>query len=100
MAENRRHAASHFYVWYRVTGDPAAARAAVDALLRDVQRATGVAGRVLVRRDDPTTWMEIYEDVADAGRFERALADAVARHAVAAHAAGGARHAEPFVAPP
>jgi hypothetical protein len=91
--------ASHYYVWYRVTGDPAAARAAVAALLRDVLGATGVAGRVLVRRDDPTTWMEIYEDVADVERFDRALAAGVARHGVAGYAEGGARHAEPFVAP-
>ena len=90
--------ASHYYIWYRVTGDPVAARAAVDAVLRDVLGAAGVAGRVLARRDDQTTWMEVYEAVADVGRFERALAEAVARHAVAAHAVGGARHTETFVA--
>jgi hypothetical protein len=90
---------SHYYVWYRVAGDPGAARGAVAALLRDVRVATGVAGRVLVRRDDPTTWMEVYEDVADVGRFEDALAAGVARHGVAGFAQGGARHAEPFVAP-
>jgi hypothetical protein len=91
--------ASHYYVWYRVTGDAAAARAAVAALLLDVRVATGVAGRMLVRRDDPATWMEIYEGVADVGRFEAALAAGVARHGVAAFIAGGGRHAEPFVAP-
>ena len=90
---------SHYYVWYRVAGDPAAARAAVDALLRDVLGATGVAGRLLVRRDAPTTWMEVYEDVADAEGFDHALAAGVARHGVAAYVEGGVRHAEPFVAP-
>ena len=44
----------------------------------------GVTGRVLVRRDDPRTWMEIYEHVADARLFERELAAGVARHEVAA----------------
>ena len=91
--------ASHYYVWYRVTGDPAAARAAMDALLRDVQRATGVAGRVLVRHDDPATWMEVYEGVAGVQRFEAALAAGVVRHAVTRYAEDGARHTERFVAP-
>jgi Domain of unknown function (DUF4936) len=92
-------APSHYYVWYRVTGDPVAARAAVAALLHDVSVDTGVAGRMLVRRDDPATWMEVYEGVTDVARFERALAAGTARHAIARWAEGGARHAEPFVAP-
>jgi hypothetical protein len=89
--------ASHYYVWYRVTGDPAAAREAVAALLHDLLAHAGVSGRVLVRRDDPTTWMEVYEDVADVERFERALAAGVAHHAVAGYAEGGTRHTEAFV---
>jgi len=89
--------ASHYYIWYRVTGDPAAARAAVAALLRDVLGATGIAGRVLVRRDDATTWMEVYEDVADVEGFDRALAAGVAHHAVAGYAEGRTRHTEAFV---
>jgi len=92
-------APAHYFVWYRVTGDPAAARATVNALLEDVLGATGVAGRMLVRRDDPATWMEVYEGVTDVARFERALAAGAARHAVARWAERGARHAEPFVAP-
>lgn len=89
----------HYYVWYRVAGDPSAARAAVDATLHDVFRHAGVTGRVLVRRDDPRTWMEVYEHVGDAPLFERELAAAVLRHRLAEHAEGGARHLEPFVAP-
>ena len=88
----------HYYVWYRVTGDASAARAAVDAALHDVFRLSGVAGRVLVRRDDPRTWMEVYEHVGDDALFERELAAAVSRHHVAQHAEGGVRHVEPFVA--
>ncbi|MBK9115389.1 MAG: DUF4936 family protein [Betaproteobacteria bacterium] len=89
----------HYYIWYRVGGDAAAARAAVDAVLHDVFEHAGVAGRALVRRDDPGTWMEVYEHVADGALFERALAAAVARHGLAQHAEGGVRHVEPFVAP-
>jgi hypothetical protein len=86
-----------YYVWYRVTGDPVAARAAVDALLHDVFRHAGVRGRLLVRRDDPRTWMEVYEHVADASLFEGELAAGVARHGVARLAEGGDRHIEPFL---
>ncbi|MFO1317612.1 MAG: DUF4936 family protein [Burkholderiales bacterium] len=91
--------ATHYYIWYRVAGDPAAARAAVDAALHDVFLHAGVTGKVLVRRDDPRTWMEIYEHVADGALFERELAGAVARHGLARYAEAGARHVEPFVAP-
>ncbi len=90
---------THYYVWYRITGDAAAARAAVDALLADLFRHAGVTGRVLVRRDDPRTWMEIYEHVADVTLFERELAAGAARHAVAQWAEDGKRHTEPFVVP-
>jgi hypothetical protein len=88
----------HYYVWYRVAGEPADAQAAVDALLHDVFRHAGVLGRVLVRRDDPRTWMEIYEHVGDTALFERELVAAVERHGVARFALDGRRHTEPFVA--
>lgn len=89
---------THYYIWYRLHGDPAAARHAVDGVLRDLAIQCGVQGRFLVRRDDPRTWMEIYENVADAPAFEQALAAAVQRHDAARFAESGARHAEPFVA--
>jgi hypothetical protein len=92
-------AVTHYFVWYRVQGDHAGAHAAVTALMQDVYRNAGVTGRVLVRRDDPRTWMEVYEHVADTSRFEQELAAAVARHDIARWSEGGARHTEPFVAP-
>jgi len=73
--------------------------AAVSGLLHDVFRHAGVTGRVLVRRDDPRIWMEVYEHVGDTSLFERELAAGIARHHVARFAEGGARHTEPFVAP-
>jgi hypothetical protein len=87
------------YVYYKVArGDDAAVRALVDAVQTDVRRATGIAGRLLRRRDDPATWMEVYEGVADAEAFEHALDSALARHAFASVLpAGGARHTERFV---
>ena len=89
----------HYYIWYRIAGDPIAARAVVDALLADVFLHAGVTGRVLVGRDDPRTWMEVYEHVADVALFERELAAGIARHGVTRCAEDGLRHTEAFVAP-
>lgn len=86
----------HYYIWYRIAGDPAPARGAVNALQQDVARATGVIGRLLIRADDPTTWMEVYECVGDAKAFEQALAHATSTHGVPALAPDG-RHVERFV---
>jgi hypothetical protein len=89
----------HYYVWYRVLAAPAEAQRAVAALQDDLARRTGIRGRVLMRRDDPATWMEIYEDVAAPAQFEPALAAAVERHRAADFAHDRARHTETFVAP-
>ena len=91
--------AAHYFVWYRVPGDAAAARASVNALMHDISRRTGVIGRLLMRTDTPPTWMEVYECVADPDAFEAAYAQATARHAVAAHAPEG-RHLERFLDAP
>jgi hypothetical protein len=74
-----------FYIYYRVPAQNAErARAAVNALQRDLSDITGIGGRLLRRRDDETTWMEIYENVADAARFEADIAKLVERHGLAA----------------
>jgi hypothetical protein len=87
----------HYFVWYRVAGDPGCARAAITAMMLDVAMATGVAGRLFERADDASTWMEVYDDVDDRRAFERRLARAVAAHDVAQYADGG-RHVECFCA--
>lgn len=91
--------ATHYFVWYRVPGDPAAARGAVNALIQDVAKQTGVFGRLLMRPDVPPTWMEVYESVADAAKFDTVYPEAVARNGVAAHAPDG-RHLERFIDAP
>jgi len=91
--------ATHYFVWYRVPGDPAAARGAVNALMQDIAMKTGVIGRLLMRPEVPPTWMEVYESVADAASFDVAYAEAVARNGVASHAPEG-RHVERFVDAP
>jgi hypothetical protein len=85
----------HVYVWYRLAGDAACARAAITEMMLDVAAETGVAGRLFVRSDDPSTWMEVYEDIDDRIEFDHALAQSSAAHNVAAFADGG-RHVEWF----
>jgi len=80
----------NFYIYYRVPAQNAErARAAVDALQRELSGLTGTGGRLLRRRDDETTWMEIYENVADGARFETELAGLVERHGISALLAPG-----------
>ena len=63
-----------YYVYYRV--DPTrrpTLHAEIARLLAAVEAATGVRGRWMRRRDEPTTYMEVYEDVPDADAFEALL---------------------------
>lgn len=69
-----------YYVYYRVNRDElqAAEKAALE-LLGAVKQATGVAGRLLRKRAEPTLWMEVYEAVRDDAKFEAELAAAATR---------------------
>ncbi|TAK37758.1 MAG: DUF4936 family protein [Betaproteobacteria bacterium] len=82
---------THYYVYYRV--DPARLeelRAAIARLLALIERDTGVRGRWMRRRDEATTFMEIYEGVTDEGAFEALLERESA-------ALGLERHVERFI---
>ena len=48
-------------------------RAGVERLFALIERECGVRGRWMHRRDDPATYMEVYEDVKDEAGFERLL---------------------------
>ena len=87
-----------YYVYYKVPRENAErARASVERVQSELAASTGVRGRLLRRRDDDTTWMEVYEDVHDAARLESELAALVRRHGVAALLApGSARKQEIF----
>lgn len=66
---------TNYYVYYRV--DPArvdALRPEIGNLFDEVQKHSGVRGRWMHRRDDPATYMEVYEGVKDEGAFEAVLA--------------------------
>ncbi len=66
--------AIHYYVYYKF--DPARieeVRALVLKVFGEVRASTGVQGEWQRRRDDPSTFMEIYADVSEADVFQRAL---------------------------
>jgi hypothetical protein len=77
-----------YYIYYKVPSHAAALlRPTVQALQRALSGKTGVASKLLCRRDkaDPAlqTWMEVYEDVADTDGFEAALGAELERLRVA-----------------
>ena len=79
-----------YYVYYRVPpANATRARRAVDALQRELSDATGITGRLMRRRDDESTWMEVYEDVPDGVRFEAKLAKLADRHGISGLLAPG-----------
>lgn len=90
---------AHVYVYYRVAaGARDNAIAAVTRLLPLVTAATGIAGRVMRREEDPETWMEVYEAVGDTTVFCEALARLSATAGLDAVLGGAdARHVERFV---
>lgn len=80
-----------YYVYYRVAATRAGTlQDEVQRLLRRVEAATGVRGRWMRRRDEPSTYMEVYEDVRDEAAFEALLEREAA-------GLGLERHVERFV---
>lgn len=88
-----------FYVYFRLGADADRedACACVRAMQRGLFEHTGVSGRLLERRDDQRTLMEIYEWVSDPG-FEHLLDDAVEASGIGRFIEpGSTRHVERFV---
>ena len=70
--------ALQYYVYYKF--DPARIeelRSIVQSVFGHVHASTGTQGQWQQRRDDPSTFMEIYADVTDPDAFERALAQSL-----------------------
>jgi hypothetical protein len=66
---------NHYYVYYKIApGEVEEFRTRVSRLFEALERQCGVRGRWMRRRDDPATYMEVYEDVKDPAAFEAALA--------------------------
>ena len=61
----------NYYVYYKVApGRVDELRPRIEALFSLVEKRSGVRGRWMRRRDDPATYMEVYEGVADEPAFE------------------------------
>lgn len=85
-----------YYIYYRVA-QPAQAQTLVQHIQSVLKDASGIEGRLLRKRDDPSTWMEIYEGVSDVAVFEQCLAAAVQpTNFGAVLVDGGVRHMECF----
>lgn len=86
------------YVYYKVPASKSQiVRRALAALIEAVEQATGIRGRLMRRRDQADTWMEVYEGIADEAGFETALQAAVMSSGVLQLLEQGARHTERFV---
>ncbi|HEX5675221.1 MAG TPA: DUF4936 family protein [Azonexus sp.] len=65
------------YIYYHIDPEQAGLAAAqVDALLTTLAAHCSQPPRRLNRCDDPTTWLEIYEGIADFAAFASALGEA------------------------
>ena len=61
-------------MYYKVApAQVATLKSQVEALFEAVEKQFGVRGRWMHRRDDPTTYMEVYEGVNDERGFEALL---------------------------
>ena len=65
---------TNYYVYYKLDPARAAAlRVTLEKVFDAVEKAFGVRGRWMRRRDDPSTYMEVYEGVRDESAFEALL---------------------------
>lgn len=87
-----------YYIYYRIdTTRETALLAALSTMQASLQAATGVAGRVRRRLDDPQTWMEVYEGVNNQRLFELELGCHVQSHGLYEFLApDSVRHLERF----
>ena len=64
----------NYYVYYKVAPEKAEElRSRIEGLFSVLEQQSGVRGRWMRRRDDPSTYMEVYEGVADAPAFDALL---------------------------
>jgi len=69
----------NYYVYYKVTPEQLEqVRPQVEDLFQQAKLQFAVTGRWMRRRDDPATYMEVYEAVRDEAGFEALLERAAA----------------------
>ena len=73
----------NYYVYYKLNAEQvASARSLVNELFEQIKQKFGVHGRWMRRRDDPSTYMEVYEGVKDGAAFEELMQREAARFGV------------------
>ena len=71
---------TNYYVYYRVDATRLdSVRFSIQELFKVIEHETGISGQWMRRRDDPATYMEVYEGVADDQKFEALLEREAAR---------------------
>lgn len=64
----------NYYVYYKLAPERVdEARVVVESAFSVIEKQSGVRGRWMRRRDDPSTYMEVYEGVQDETAFEALL---------------------------
>lgn len=64
----------NYYVYYKLEADRLPpARSLVKELFDKIEKQLGVRGRWMRRRDDPTTYMEVYEGVKEDEKTQAAF---------------------------
>lgn len=64
----------NYYVYYKLAPERVdEARVVVESAFSVIEKQSGVRGRWMRRRDDPSTYMEVYEGVQDEAAFEALL---------------------------
>jgi hypothetical protein len=64
----------NYYAYYKLAPERVGeVRPLVESLFSEIERQCGVRGRWMRRRDDPSTYMEVYEGVQDEAAFEALL---------------------------
>ena len=87
----------NYYIYYRVSeNDADEAETLVRSMQARLACRSGVAGRLLKKRNEAGLWMEVYEDVVEPERFERLLEQAVDEFDLGMFL-DGARHTECFL---
>lgn len=88
----------HYYIYFRIAPEHAAEiKAAVHQLQSVINAQLGITGRLLFKRDEPNTWMEVYENIAESSKFEAVLRLAEEQTGIAKLLGSGeTRHLECF----
>lgn len=77
-------------------GNASMARQRTGHLFAAVEARTGAVGRLMVRCDDPQTWMEVYAPVGDVDTFCDVLDECVSQYKMVKNARDGKRYLECF----